>query len=147
MPDQQPSLWQLAIEATTTTTPPTQAQQDAQSTVQDVAGTLDGVRRVAEAMSARSVRSGWTAMLGELTPQQAGLVTGALELIRAVWAQASPYPFPEIYEEAQPVVEPVPPVVDASIVATTIWDEPDGEVTYTGTSSVEPVVEPVEPEQ
>jgi len=106
-----PTLWELAAQATTTTTPPTQAQQDAASTVQDVAGILENVRRVAQAISDRSARSGWTAMLAELTPQQAGLVTGALELIRAVWAQASPYEFPEIYAEAvPPVVEPVEPV-------------------------------------
>lgn len=102
------TLWELAAQATNTPPPPTQAEQDAASTVQDVTALLGGVRRVAQAISDRSARSGWTAMEATLTPQQAGLVTGALELIRAVWAQASPYPFPEIYAEAQPAPEPEP---------------------------------------
>ena len=113
-----PTLYEIAAEAFATQTDTAdQPTMDARAALEDARALLQMVKETAEHYSMWAHRSGMTAMLERMTPAQQTLVTQMLAVLGGVWAQTSPYPFPEMPLEAVPVpveTEPVETPTDES---------------------------------
>ena len=111
-----PTLYEIAAEAFATQTDTAdQPTLDARAALEDARALLQMVKETAEHYSLWAHRSGMTAMLSRMTPAQQTLVTQMLAVLEGVWAQTSPYPFPEMPLEPVPVpVEPVEAPSDES---------------------------------
>lgn len=115
-----PTLYELYLEVKqefSATTDPAQAKRDADSQVQDGLNMFEAFEKNMQALHDRSKRSGFQPMLANMSPKGAAFTQMMRGLYETVWATASPYAAPPIYDEPQSAPEPV----------------------------VEPVVEPVEP--